>query len=88
MFLSLCRTFWGQGKRKQVRLGVRGEGGVLIRSKAAKIGALFIRAGFGVYYTKNIIRNPQYPILIIKAPTLTEQKLTERRKSGRIMDQA
>ena len=29
-----------------------------------------IRIGFGVYYTIIVIRNPQNPILIIKAPTL------------------
>ena len=34
------------------------------------IGALIIRIGFGVYYTIITIRNPQNPILIIKAPTL------------------
>ena len=31
------------------------------------VGALMIRVGFGVYYTIFIIRNPQSPILIIKA---------------------
>ena len=35
------------------------------------IGALIIRIGLGVYYTIHIIRNPQNPILIIKAPTLS-----------------
>ena len=34
------------------------------------IGALIIGIGFGVYYTIITIRNPQNPILIIKAPTL------------------
>ena len=33
----------------------------------ANIGALIIRIGFGVCYTIIIIRNPQNPILIIKA---------------------
>ena len=33
------------------------------------IGALIIRIGFGVYYTIIIIRSPQNPILISKAPT-------------------
>ena len=32
------------------------------------IGALIIRIGFGVYYTLNMIRKPQNPFLIIKAP--------------------
>ena len=31
------------------------------------IGAFRIRIGFGVYYTIIIVRNPQNPILIIKA---------------------
>ena len=34
------------------------------------IGALIVRIGFGVYPTIIIIRNPQNPILILKAPTL------------------
>ena len=34
------------------------------------IGALIISIGFGVYYTLNMIRNPQSPFLIIKAATL------------------
>ena len=34
------------------------------------VGALIIRIGFGgLYYTIIILRNPQNPILIIKAPT-------------------
>ena len=37
---------------------------------AVNIGALIIRIGFGVYYTIILIRNPQNPVLIIKAPTL------------------
>ena len=32
-----------------------------------------IRIGFGVYYTKIIIRKPQNPILNSKAPTLRTQ---------------
>ena len=34
------------------------------------VGALIVRMGFGLYYTKIIIRNLQNPILIVKAPTL------------------
>ena len=42
------------------------------RCSNANIGALVIRTGFGAYYTIIIIRNPQNPILIIKAPTLRQ----------------
>ena len=38
-----------------------------------------IRIGFGVYYTKIIIRSPQNPILIIKAPTLPHEPSVEAR---------
>ena len=36
----------------------------------SNIGTLMIRIRFGVYYTIIIIRNPQNPILTIKAPIL------------------
>ena len=36
---------------------------------ARNIGALIIRIVFGVYYTTIITRNPQNPILVIKALT-------------------
>ena len=41
-----------------------------INKTKINIGALIIRMGFGVYYTITRRRNPQKPILIIKAPTL------------------
>ena len=48
------------------------------------IGALIIRIGFGEYYTIIILRNPQNPILIIKAPTLlrdSRDQITEHHPS-------
>ena len=39
-------------------------------AKVHNIGALMIRMGFGLYYTIIVMRSPQNPILIIKAPTL------------------
>ena len=44
----------------------------------SNIGALIIRREFGVYSTMIIVRNPQKPILIIKAPTLLMSLETER----------
>ena len=46
------------------------------------IGALIIRIGLGVYYTiLIIIRNPQNPTLIMKAPTsyITRMGVSENR---------
>ena len=36
----------------------------------ADIGALIIGIGFGAYYIIFIIKDPQNPMLIMKAPTL------------------
>ena len=56
---------------RRLRSVVQGFG---IWQRCGAIEALVVRIGYGglVYYTYNIliIRNPQNPILIIKAPTL------------------
>ena len=46
------------------------ERGLLSIAGCDSIRVLIIRTGFGVYYTISIIRSPQNPILIIKAPAL------------------
>ena len=38
--------------------------------RVRNIGGLIIIIGFGENYTITIIRNPQHPILITKAPTV------------------